>query len=260
MVLKNMMAVTRECFLLLRKERAFQTILIGLTVFILVAKLVSDWAFTNPSGVFFNMAQIAFRFTGTFIALYFGIKMLHDYRVSGSVETMLSRPVSRSAFLQGNFLALTLLLLFYGLCGGLGWLATVRLFSLGVPSEFLAWGVMMSFGEWLLMGSLAVLLATVCGFGMSLFAGCSLWLIGLLSGVLALSLDTAYGGQSSLAPLAMWIAKVWSFDRFSLMNYSRDFVLPDTGFLLSCLGYSVVGAVCFLVISHICFSHRDVIV
>lgn len=259
MVYSNTMAVTRECFLLLRKERAFQTILIGLTVFILVAKLVSDWAFTNSGSVFFNMAQVAFRFTGTFIAIYFGIKMLHDYRVSGSMETMLSRPVSRTAFLLGNFLALTCLLLFYGLCGGLGWWGTVWLFTLPVPSEFLVWGVVMSFGEWFLMGSLAMLLATVCGFGISLFTSGALWLTGLLSGVLSLSLDSAQGGQSSLAPIATQIAKIWSFDRFSLMSYSRDFQLPEVSFLLNCLGYSLIGALCFMVLSHLCFSRGDVL-
>lgn len=259
MVLKNMYAVTRECFLLLRKERAFLTILIGLTVFLIVAKLVSDWSFANRSGVFFNMAQTAFRFTGTFIAMYFGIKMLHDYRVSGSVETMLSRPVSRTAFLQGNFLALTGLLLLYGLCGGLGWIAIAKLYSMYLPTEFVVWGVIMSFGEWFLMGSLAVFLATICGFGMSFFAGFSLWLIGLLSGVLSLSLENTHGGRSSLEPFVTGLSRIWSFDRFSLMNYSRDFVLPDLSFLFSCLAYSAFGVLVFLIMSHLFFARGDVV-
>ena len=252
-------AVTRECFLLLRKEKAFATLLIGLAVVTVVAKLVSQWSFDNPTGIFFNITQTAFRLSGTFIAIYFGIKMLHDYRTSGSVEIMLSRPISRAAFLQGNFMALTALLFIYGLIAGLGWLIVALAFSLHVPYEFIFWGVVMSFGEWFLMAAMTTLLASVCGFGMSFFAGLSLWLVGMISGVLSLSIENT-SHNPALHPFINGIAKLWSLDRFSLMHYSRDLILPDLSVLMSCMGYSLIGALTFLVFSHICFARGDVVV
>ncbi|MCY4379984.1 MAG: hypothetical protein OXC40_00205 [Proteobacteria bacterium] len=254
---RSLYAVIREDFLLLRKEKILLFFMLGLIVVTILARFVSEWSLDDPGIIFFNISHTALRFVGTFIALFFAIKILHDTKVSGNVETVLSRPVSKIVFLQGNFIALVATLLLYGAIFGVGWYLISLAFSMNMSAEFLFWGSLFAVSEWILMASVALFLASICGFGMAFLASYALWITGLVSGVLASSVENM-SSTSTLTPVASQVAKIWSLDRFSLIAYSRDWVMPDGGFIFYAIAYSVVGTMALLLLSSVCFACKDV--
>lgn len=253
-------AITYESFLMLRRDKIFVPMLIGLVFLFFLASFITEWSLDDYRIIYFNLTQTSLRLTGGAIAVLFGVKMLHDTYVSGSLETILSRPIYRSTFLQGSYTALLLCLLLYGVLSGLTWwLMNYFFFTHRIPNEFIFWGVALAFLEWGVISAMAYCFSSFCGFGMSLLSVIMMWLVALVSTAMASSLEGLKDSYSDLLPVVEGLAKFWSFDRFSLLAYSRTMEFPSLSFILNSVGYAVSVVAVLLVLSHIFFSSRDII-
>ena len=258
--MSSFFAITYESFLMLRRDKIFVPMFIGVVLLFFLASFVTEWSLDDYRIIYFNITQSVLRLTGGAIAVLFGVKMLHDSYVSGSLETILSRPIHRSKFLQGSYTALLLCLLLYGvLCGICWWVMNYFFFTHRIPTEFIFWGVFLSFLEWSVIAALAYCLSSFCGFGMSLLSVIMMWLLGLMSSAMALSLEGLKDSYSDFLPLVEGLSKFWSFDRFSLLAYSRTMELPDSLYLTHAVGYAVSLVGVLLILAHLCFSGRDII-
>lgn len=258
--MSSFFAITYESFLMLRRDKIFVPMLIGVVLLFFLASFITEWSLDDFRIIYFNITQTALRLTGGAIALLFGVKMLHDSYVSGSLETILSRPLHRSVFLQGSFAALLLCLLLYGLLSGLcWWVMNYFFFTHRIPTEFIVWGAFLAFLEWGVIAALSYCFASFCGFGMSLLSVILMWLVALVSSAMASSLEGLRNSYSDLLPVVEGLAKFWSFDRFSLMAYSRTMEFPEPPYLLHCVGYAISAVAVLLILSHLFFAGRDII-
>ncbi|MCY4443823.1 MAG: hypothetical protein OXC44_03365 [Proteobacteria bacterium] len=254
-------ACMRETFTILRRDKVFIPMFVGLVILFFLATFISEWSLDNPRIIYFNMTQTMIRLTGGAIAILFGTKMLHDSYISGSLETILSRPINRSVYLLGSYSALVLCFLLYSIGAGLSWWVINKFFfnsAVTLPTEFIFWGCTFAFIEWCVLGAVAFTFASLCRFGLAILSTLLLWVVGLLSGVMSLSLEGLTDSYSLLLPVVHGVAKFWSFDRFTLISYSRNMHLPDTSFLINCVGYGLLTASVLLVFSHIFFNTRDI--
>ena len=252
-------AVIRENFLLLRRDRVLVPILIGVVIMFLISNFISEWSIDDPNIIYFNINQTILRISGGCMAILFAAKIVHDTSFSGNIETIIVRPVRRWVFQAGSYVSVVGCLLFYGVLAGLSWLGVSILFSMRLPAELVASGVLFAFFEWCILIALVYCLSSLCGFGMSIFFSGLMWFLGLVSGAMALSLEKLRSEYSDLLPIVNTVKKFWSFDRFNLLDYSRDMSTPNFDHIISCTGFTLSAVLTFLIISFLFFSSKDLV-
>lgn len=255
----KLIATAHETFLALKRDKIFYPA-IGATVFIfLLASFIAEWSVDDGRIVFYNISTTMFRLSGDMIALLFGSKVIHDAMVSGSIETSLSRPISRGRWVIGKYLGLGACLVLFAVIAGFGWSLINFIYQMKLPTNFILWGTLFALTEWLIIGALSMFLSTIAGFGTALFSCFALWILGLLSGIVASSFYQEDAAPSFASEIVKFLSLVWNFDRFTLIHYSSTFSLPSQGFLLSSLGYGVCLASTLMLVATFAISSRDVI-
>lgn len=239
-MIKQVLATSQETFLLLRRDKIF-TPIVAITFFIMfLSSFIAEWSVDDWRVTFFNLSATMLRFAGDMVAILFGTKLMQDASASGSIETSLSRPISRGLWVTGRYFGLAACLsVFAGISLG-AWHLLNFVYEIGVPSRFLVWSSLLILTEWLVVGAAAIFFSTLGGFATALFASVSILILGLLIGTAASTF--AYENSASQTPakeLVMFLSKFWNFDRFSMVNYSAEFKLPSSSFLIECLAYGV---------------------
>lgn len=254
----SLYAVSRESFLILRREKIVIPMLVSVVIIFFLTTFISEWSITEDRAIlYFNITHTSLRFIGGLIAILFGTKMLHDSHISGSLETILSRPIHKVTFLIGSFIALFFALILFGLLAGMSWYGINYLEDARVPGDFIYWGVILCVVEWTLLAAIGYALSSVCRFEMSLLASIMLWVIGLLSGAMSTSLENIQR-YSEILPFVKSVAKYWSLDRFSLIDKSRSFHVEQMD-LWNSVGYGMACVLFLLVLGSSLFYSEDVI-
>jgi ABC-type transport system involved in multi-copper enzyme maturation permease subunit len=144
-------------------------LLIALLLIVLIVSLIFFMVFSAVSidaqqpGELATVLSIFYAissFCGTLTAIYVGASAIHSEISRGTIAMVLARPVSRWQFLLGKYLGAISVLLGYSLImGGLMLLYTLMYDLEVVPAmRYAPW---LSFCQFLMMGSLALLLSTV---------------------------------------------------------------------------------------------------
>ncbi|MCX6116535.1 MAG: ABC transporter permease subunit [Proteobacteria bacterium] len=209
-------ALYREAFIWLRRDKIFGPILMAGVVISLFANIASNWTIEEFSRILFDVGIAGFRITGGLIAILWGSRMIHDAIAERSLDPRLASPISRNTWYLARYCALATVLFIMGLAYFLAWQVIMHLNGQGLTSHIQNWAFGMLFFEWLILAALSMLLATLSGFGMSLFSTTALWIIGIFAPLVAASKDI------QLDPLQAVVinlfSSIWNFHRFNILD------------------------------------------
>ena len=213
-MLKSLLLVARETFVLLRRDKIFVPALAMGVATTALAYLATDWSLEAVAKIMYDVGTFGFQLTGSMVAIVWGAKTLADSRQEGYVEVQLAAPIGRASWLLGKYLGLSgclmlLALLLIGiwqvglLAGNLGTMGRVDL------QAFLLLGL-----GWLVIAALALLMASLAGLGIALFGTVALWLAGLTAPLIAKSLSPDTSPTARL--VATGVARFWDLQQFNV--------------------------------------------
>ena len=254
----HVITTATETFITLRRDQIFYPALFSTVAIFILASYIAEWSVDDWRIIFFNFSQTMFRITGDILALLFGSKILQDARSDGSVETALSRPITRGAWVTGKYIGLAFCLILFGVLAGLAWKTIDVVFVIDTPNTLLFWGILLALCEWLVVASIAIFFSTLGSFGSAIFSASSLWVLGLLSGALTSSFLST-DEESFTMLIIRKISLLWNFDRFTIIHYSRNMINPELSFLSSSALYGISLCIFFLMLSTLAIRSRDLV-
>jgi len=248
--------IARETFTLLRRDKIFAPFIIVTILVTAIANLASDWAIEDFTKILFDFGAFGYHVTGTLVAIMWGTKTLIDSRSQGSVETQLASPVSRPTWLIGKFLGLAFALLTLAVAFIAIWQLVMFLNRYGMMGkpEILMFAFLTL--DWLVMGAVAICFASTMSSAVSLFAACTLWVVGMAAPSVAqlLSPETPLITRT----LVEGIARFWNLQQFNLVDAVASLgSFPSPRDLEMRLGYGFCLIAVFLTIGSWSFSKRD---
>jgi len=255
--MKVLIAIVRETFLRLRRDKIFSpAIIVGLSLLGL-SGLASYWGIEEFFKILYDLGTAAFQLTGSTVAIFWGTKLISDSRQEGSLEVQLASPVSRSVWIVGKFLGLSSALIVLALIFLLGWQGIFWSYGIGWLSskDFLIFAFLTL--SWIVIGGFSILFASFTSPGIALF--CSGWsfLTGLISAPIAQALapDTPLYTRRIVETLASF----WNLHLFNLSSmYSRTEALSEL-YLLSRFSYGLLLIALSLSLACLIFQNRDLI-
>ncbi len=212
--MNRMFSVARITFLRLRRDKIFLPAAAVGSLAIIMSGVASYWGVEEFFKILFDLSSFVFQMVGVSVAIFWGVKLINDSKQEGSIELELSSPIGRSEWILGKFLGLAAALILLALSLMLAWQLVFWGYGMGMTTlKALQIFASLTLG-WLVMGALAISLASLSSQGVALFA--SLWclILGLVTGPIYQSLapDTPKFMQESIA----FVAGIWDLHRFDL--------------------------------------------
>ena len=253
---KGLWVTASTSFTLLRRDRIFIPFLISAIAISIFAQLASDWGVEEFSKILNDVGFFGFQMTGSFVALFWGIKMVSDSRTEGAIEVELAAPIHRTTWLLGKYLGLTTTLILLGIIIIVSWQAMMLLNSFGWMNRAEWTAFAFTVLQWAVLGAVAVSFGCLIRQTVALFVSLALWLSGLCSAVVANTLhpDTPRATKR----LVVGIARAWDLQQFNLASSAASGIpLPweELGWRLA-YGALLIGFV--LSLATVLFRRRDV--
>ena len=253
---KALFVTASTTFTLLRRDRIFTPFLISALAISIFAQLASDWGVEEFNKILNDIGFFGFQMTGSFVALFWGTKMVSDSRTEGSIEVELAAPIGRTTWLLGKYLGLAAALVLLGVIIVVGWQGMMLLNDFGwmKGTEWTAFGFTVL--AWTVLGAVAVLFGCLVRQTVALFVSLALWITGLCSALVANTLhpDT----PETTKRLVTGIARAWDLQQFNLVS-SAVSGIPLPGEELGWrLAYGVLLIVFVLSLASALFRRRDI--
>lgn len=244
-VVRSIFEIAHETIFLLRRGPIFFPAVLFILVFGVFAIIAGSWGVAEFRKVLFDMGGFGFHFIGSSVAIIWSIKLLAVSRLDGSLEVQLASPVSRSHWLLGRFLGIYISLLMMGFLMLTVW-QSIMLFTdfgffkkteiISLTLQILGWGV---------IAAISLFFASFCGLITALFSSFALWISGLLTELVALTVKEEVG--NTINTLFQGLSYIWNLQHF---NRSTEYISQHGGYTL--LGPSLYA---FLLISFfLCFA------
>lgn len=212
--MRGLRTVTRDSFLLLRRDRIFLPAAIGGTIIAFFAILAGDWTIEDWHKVLFDIGTFGFNIVGSLVAIFWSTKSVADARAEGSIEMQIATPVSRSTWLLGKYLGLVLCLALLAaiLLPILQAIMLINQYGYLTPGQLIVFAYL--FLGWCVLGSMGIFFASFCGQGTSLFSSISAWLVGLAIPYVAAALSPETDRVTRI--FVERVAWAWDLQRFNL--------------------------------------------
>ncbi|MBC7661388.1 MAG: ABC transporter permease subunit [Chitinophagaceae bacterium] len=256
--MSTLFAIAFETFLRLRRDRVFiPALLVGVGLLAL-SGLASYWGVEEFFKILYDLGTMAYLFTGSIVALFWGNKIVSDSKQEGSLEVQLASPIGRSTWLLGKFLGLTTVLIFLGILFLIAWQGIYFSYGMGwmKPFDLALFGTLTL--VWIVLAALSIFFASIATQSVALF--CSIWMFvaGLISAPImqALSPET----PEETRKVVQVIAGLWNLHLFnisqSVVKYHIPVVPDDMGYRI-CYGLLLTGF--FLSCACVGFQRKDII-
>lgn len=186
---------------------------------IAVAIFATDWSIEDRATVYHNIIAFVFQASGSIIALIWGVKIISDSKVDGSIEQSLTRPISRGQWLLGRLLGLGVSLFILNIAVGIIWRTGAYIYDIHTIVSWFTISMVQTLFLWLIVGGVAVFVSTFTRPGTALFASASLWLLGLVSKPISQGLT-----EQSFENIKMFttkIANLWTLSPFVPEPYGQ---------------------------------------
>lgn len=253
---KGLFVTASTTFTLLRRDKIFTPFLISAIAISIFAQLASDWGVEEFNKILNDIGFFGFQMTGSFVALFWGIKMVSDSRTEGSIEVELAAPIERTTWLLGKYLGLTATLILLGALIVVSWQGMMLLNNFGwmQMTEWIAFAFTIL--AWAVLGALAILFGCLMRQTVALFVSLALWISGLCSTIVANTLhpDT----PESTKRLVVGIARAWDLQQFNLVSSAVSGIPLPWNELGWRLAYGVLLIAFILSIATVLFRRRDV--
>jgi ABC-type transport system involved in multi-copper enzyme maturation permease subunit len=206
--MKQVLAIARETFLSLKRDKIFQPLSIIIAAAVGVAIFAADWSLESRSQVYHDIVVFIFQVSGALISMIWGVKIISDSKQDGSIELSMSRPLSRSRWLFGRMLGLFFSLLAMSVVTGLIWRLGAIVYDIETNIPWFSIALAQTTLLWFITGAVAIFMSSFTGAGTALFASISIWILGLLTRPIATGL---VGGSNPAAKqFTEFLAKLWS--------------------------------------------------
>ena len=248
--------LTKESFLILRRDRVFLPIIfIGMIVSVF-ANIASNWGVDNYQKILFDIGLAGFRLTGATVAMLWGVRMIADPLKDRSIELRIASPSARFSWLMSRFIGLSFCLVLMGLIFAGVWQGLMMLNDFGQMTNLQNWAIGLLVLEWIILGALGLLLGTLAGFSTAFFATFALWITGLVAPLVAATLGA--NSDPAQTQIVEFVANVWNFQRFNLIDQlevgSNHVLLSD---LLARLGWAGCVLAGCLTLAAMVFQKKD---
>lgn len=222
--MKKILSIASETSILLRRDQIFQPLAVIVGAAIAIAIFATDWSIEDRSLVYHNIIAFVFQMSGSIIALIWGVKIIADAKVDGSIEQSLTRPISRGQWLLGRLLGLGASLFILNIAVGIIWRTGAYIYDIHTVVSWFTISMVQTLFLWIIVGGLAVFVSSFTGPGTALFASASLWLLGLVSKPISQGLT----GQSfeNLRIFTTQIANIWTLSPFVPEPYGEILSVP----------------------------------
>lgn len=154
--------------------------------------------------------------TGGAVAMLWGVRMIADPIKDRSIELRLASPSARFSWLMSRFVGLSFCLILMGLIFAGVWQGLMLLNHFGSMTNLQNWAIGLLVLEWIVLGSLALLLGTLAGLSTALFSAFALWLTGLVAPLVAATMGP--NSDPFQKQVVEFIANIWNFQRFNLID------------------------------------------
>lgn len=254
--MRSFIALHREGFKWLVRDKIFIPMILAGLMITLCSNLISNWSIEDFKKILFDVGIAGFRLVGGSIAILWGTRMIHDALTERSIEPRLAAPIRRETWFLARFTALASVLIIMGLVFLLSWQAIMLVTGGGTMTNIQGWALGILVSEWLVLGALAMAIASFSGFAVALFASGALWIVGLMIPLLASTRDPTIVPETGI--IVDFIADVWNFQRFNLIDQlgvnGQTIRLGDIGIRISWAGSLLVG---LLALGSWRFAERD---
>jgi len=210
--MRKVISIAAETSILLRRDQIFQPLTVIVGAALAIAIFATDWSIEEKSSVYHNLVAFIFQISGSIISLIWGVKIISDAKIDGSIEQSMSRPVTRSQWLLGRFLGLAFTLFILSLAVGIVWRLGAYVYEIPTVVSWFTISLIQTLFLWLITGSVAVFVSTFAGPGTGLFIGASMWLLGLMSRPIAQGLSGP--GFEGFKNFTTVISNFWSLSPF----------------------------------------------
>jgi hypothetical protein len=189
-------------------------------VFGLFGSIASSWGVSEFRKILFDISGFGFHLIGSLVAIIWSVKLIAIARLDGSLEVQLASPVSRPSWLLGRFLGIFASLLIMGtlMLTVLQGLMLMNDFGFFRREEL--WALLQQIMGWGVIASIALFFASFCGLITALFSSFSLWISGLITELVALTIKNDVA--ESVKVVFQGLRYVWNLQNF---NRTPDFIL-----------------------------------
>jgi ABC-type transport system involved in multi-copper enzyme maturation permease subunit len=214
--MKGLLTVTRDSFLLLRRDKIFVPAAIGGALITIFAILAGDWTIEDWAKVQFDIGTFGFNLIGSLVAIFWSTKSVADARVEGSLEVQIATPISRSTWLLGKYLGLVLSLTLLAAILLFLWQSLMLLNGTALMTRNQGLTFAYLYLGWCVLGSVGIFFASFCGQATSLFSSMCAWLIGLAIPYVVTALSPQTDRITRL--IIERVAWAWDLQRFNLIE------------------------------------------
>jgi Cu-processing system permease protein len=208
--------LTKETFLILRRDRIFiPIVLVGVAV-ALFANVASNWGVEDYQKILFDIGLAGLRLTGATVSILWGVRTIADPLKDRSIELRIASPSSRFTWLLARYTGLVFCLLLMGLMFVGVWQILMLSNQFGTMTNLQNWAIGLLVIEWLVLGALGLLFGSLAGLPTALFATVSVWIAGLMAPLVAATMGP--GANPVQRAGIEFLANVWNFQRFNLVD------------------------------------------
>jgi len=215
--LKNTCVVTKEVFLLLKRDGVFFVFLLFCFFSIFFANLAVSASLNFSKKLFFDVGLFCYHFLGLFMAFFWGNRILSDSFAGGSLACRLCLGICRRDFFLGAFLALCFVQVIVGLFYIVLWQVVMHLlgFSWLGNALFLFYSQTLL---WLVLVAVAFFLSSFLSFNFSLIGSLLVWFLGMTSKA---SFEAFQGEDINIfsRSLSFFFASFWDLSVFNIQYF-----------------------------------------
>jgi Cu-processing system permease protein len=248
--------VTRESFLLLRRDKIFIPAAIAGVVVALFANVASEWGIEEFSKILFDVGALGFHLTGSLVAIFWGTRTVSEARADGSLEIQLAAPIGRVSWLTGKYLGLVLALVWLWVMLVVFWQVLMMTNNFGLMSQAQVTFFVFQLLEWCIVGALALFYSTFAGVTIAIFASITTWMIGLVSLPVYQALPP--GADRFTTAIVEGVARFWNLRQFNLASYATGYEKVSFGELQLRGAYGLLLILIIMSVSCVVFRRRDV--
>ncbi|MFK7872636.1 MAG: ABC transporter permease subunit [Oligoflexales bacterium] len=236
----------------LKRDRIFIPALFSAIGIICIAIIASDWGFENIQQILFDIGNFGFHLTGSFVAIFWGTQLISKATQDGSSQMQLIAPIPRGLWIIGTYCGLICILFLFAILLISFWQTTIWVYAGWFLSFKQILALSLHLISWCVLGALAVCLASITSHSTALFSTICLWLIGLISPILASSIppNTPAVSRATLQILS----HAWNFQIFQLDPLTDQINLQHTFWKIIYAATLITGLIS---LSICCFQRRD---
>jgi ABC-type transport system involved in multi-copper enzyme maturation permease subunit len=254
---KAFFAVVRQTTLLLRRDRvAIPMLVLGASMGI-VANVVSDLSVEDFRKILIDTSAAAFQIVGVLTALIWGTKVVADASGDGSLEVYLATPVPRELWLIGRFVGVAITLAEFAAALVAVWQALNFINGYGWFSTAELWMFALFTCQWILVAAVGMALSAHTNLAISLFAGLTAWLAGILAPLVLQALPPQTDPATKFVVSAL--ARFWNLDQFNVVSQATTGTWLATSELNARLLFALSATAAIVGVSAVVFGKKDIL-